>query len=85
MGPRAYAAHLVSGPRLPFTAVYFGSILSTIYFAVGLHSTVLTLLFAIVQLVALVWYLVSYFPMGTTGLRFAARVGGGRLTAWMND
>jgi len=38
-----------------------------------------------VQLVALVWYLVSYFPMGSTGLRFAARVGGGRLAAWMND
>ncbi|KPI36422.1 Protein transport protein SFT2 [Cyphellophora attinorum] len=85
MGPQAYLAHLLSGPRLPFTAVYVGSIVMTIYFAVGLHSTILTLLFSIIQLVALVWYLVSYFPMGSTGLRFAARVGGGRLTAWMND
>jgi hypothetical protein len=50
-----------------------------------LHSTVLTLLAAIVQLAALVWYGVSYFPMGGTGLRFAARVGGGRVMAWMND
>jgi hypothetical protein len=40
---------------------------------------------SILQLVALVWYLVSYFPMGSTGLRFAARVGGGRVAAWMND
>lgn len=35
MGPRAYVAHLTSGPRLPFTAVYLGSIAMTIYFAVG--------------------------------------------------
>ncbi|KAJ4511319.1 protein transport protein sft2 [Exophiala dermatitidis] len=85
MGPYQYAQHLISGPRLPFTAAYFGSIVMTIYFAVGLHSTILTLLSSIVQLVALAWYLVSYFPMGSTGLRFAARVGGGRVAAWMND
>ena len=50
-----------------------------------LHSTILTLLASIVQLAALIWYLVSYFPLGSTGLRFAARVGGGRVAAWMND
>lgn len=50
-----------------------------------LHSTILTILFAGVQLMALVWYLISYFPMGSSGLRLAARVGGGRITAWMND
>ncbi|KIX94372.1 uncharacterized protein Z520_09758 [Fonsecaea multimorphosa CBS 102226] len=85
MGPVQYAAHLLSGPRLPFTAAYFGSIIMTIYFAVGLHSTILTLFSSIVQLVALVWYLVSYFPMGGSGLRLAARFGSSRVTAWMND
>jgi len=85
MGPMVYARHLISGPRLPFTAAYFGAIALTIYFAVGLHSTILTLVSSIFQLVALVWYLVSYFPMGSTGLRFAARFGGGRVAAWMND
>jgi hypothetical protein len=35
MGPYQYAVHLVSGSRLPFTAAYFGSIVMTIYFAVG--------------------------------------------------
>lgn len=35
MGPFQYASHLMSGPRLPFTAAYFGSIVMTIYFAVG--------------------------------------------------
>ena len=39
MGPRQYIQHLISGPRLPFTAAYFGSIALTIYFAVGVSQT----------------------------------------------
>lgn len=37
MGPYQYAVHLMSGPRLPFTAAYFGSIVMTIYFAIGVR------------------------------------------------
>ncbi|CZT16737.1 related to SFT2-suppressor of sed5 ts mutants [Ramularia collo-cygni] len=85
MGPLVYARHLVSQERLPFTATYFGSIALTLYFAVGLHSTILTLMSSIVQIVALVWYLVSYFPMGSTGLRFAARFGTSRITSWFDE
>ncbi|KAI7279199.1 SFT2-domain-containing protein [Hortaea werneckii] len=85
MGPMAYVRHLISQERLPFTATYFGSIVLTLYFAVGLRSTILTLFSSIVQVVALLWYLVSYFPMGSQGLRFAARFGGSRVTAWMNE
>ncbi|DAA75701.1 TPA_exp: Uncharacterized protein A8136_1423 [Trichophyton benhamiae CBS 112371] len=85
MGPVPYARHLTSGPRLPFTAAYFTSIALTLYFAVGLHSTILTLISSVCQLVALIWYLVSYFPMGNTGLRMVARVGTGRVAAWMSD
>jgi len=122
MGPLTYAKHLLSTPRLPFTAAYFGSIALTLYFAVGvsssfslitfpspplsvlvsfrfkmkilkltdltrhqLHSTLLTLISSIAQLAALLWYLVSYFPMGGTGLRFAARFGTNRVAAWMTD
>ncbi|KAF2018868.1 SFT2-domain-containing protein [Aaosphaeria arxii CBS 175.79] len=84
-GPIQYVQHLISGPRLPFTAAYFGSIALTLYCSLGLHSTILTFLASLVQLIALVWYLVSYFPMGSTGLRFAARFGGNRVSAWMND
>lgn len=35
MGPWAYATHLMSTPRLPFTATYFGSIALTLYFSLG--------------------------------------------------
>lgn len=85
LGPIQYVQHLISGPRLPFTAAYFGSIALTLYFSLGLHSTLLTFVSSIAQLVCLLWYLVSYFPMGSTGLRFAARFGGNRVAAWMND
>jgi hypothetical protein len=39
MGPLAYAQHLLSTPRLPFTAAYFGSIGMTLYFAIGVSQT----------------------------------------------
>ncbi|KAK4991814.1 Protein transport protein sft2 [Elasticomyces elasticus] len=84
MGPLTYVRHLLSTERLPFTATYFGSIALTLWFAVGLQSTLLTLISSIVQVVCLVWYLISYFPMGSTGLRFAARFGGNRAAAWLN-
>ncbi|GAB7338987.1 hypothetical protein MBLNU457_5656t1 [Dothideomycetes sp. NU457] len=77
--------HLLSTERLPFTAAYFGSIAATLYFALGLHSTLLTLVSSIVQLVCLLWYTVSYFPMGSTGMRFGARLAGNRVAAWMNN
>ncbi|KAF2276129.1 SFT2-domain-containing protein [Westerdykella ornata] len=85
MGPTAYIHHLISGPRLPFSAAYFGSIGLTLWFSLGLHSTLLTFIASLLQLVCLIWYLVSYFPMGSQGLRFAARFGGSRVAAWMND
>lgn len=53
--------------------------------AFQLQSTLLTLISSVFQLVALLWYLISYFPMGSSGLRLVARVGGGRVAAWMND
>ncbi|BFZ58404.1 Protein transport protein sft2 [Savitreella phatthalungensis] len=68
-GPLAYARHLVSGPRIGFTSAYVGSLIATLYFS--RVSTLLTLIAAVVQMVALLWYLVSYFPMGSTGMRFA--------------
>lgn len=83
MGPMTYVRHLLSGNRLPFTAGYFGSIFLTLLFALGARSTFLTLVFAIIQLACLVWYLVSYFPMGSSGLRMATTFGARRAAAWM--
>ncbi|TVY81574.1 Protein transport protein SFT2 [Lachnellula suecica] len=83
MGPITYAQHLMSTPRLPFTAAYFGSIGLTLYFSLGLQSTILTLISSLAQLACLLWYLVSYFPMGSSGLRLATTFGAQRAAAWM--
>ncbi|TLD20344.1 hypothetical protein PspLS_08360 [Pyricularia sp. CBS 133598] len=83
MGPMAYIQHLLSGPRLPFTGAYLGSMTLSLYFAIGLRSQILTLFSAIIQLVCLVWYLVSYFPMGSSGLRLMSNFGASRAAAWM--
>lgn len=84
MGPVNYFNHLVSGPRLPFTAAYFGSIGLTLYFSIGLRSLPLTLLSSIAQLACLLWYLVSYFPMGSSGLKMASTFGVRRTVAWLS-
>ncbi|KAL2258761.1 hypothetical protein VTK26DRAFT_7800 [Humicola hyalothermophila] len=83
MGPWTYLQHLVSTPRLPFTAAYFGSLGLTLYFSIGLQSTILTLFSALIQIACLVWYLVSYFPMGSSGLRLVGSFGARRAAAWM--
>ncbi|KAJ1727039.1 protein transport protein sft2 [Coemansia biformis] len=79
-GPRAHTRHLLSRERMLFTVSYFGSVFSTLFFAAIVHSYLGTLLSVIVQIVALVWYVVSYFPGGTAGLQSTTRslAGAGR-------
>ena len=48
---------------------------------IQLHSTILTLISALVQMGCLTWYLVSYFPMGSSGLRLATSFGASRAAA----
>lgn len=38
MGPMNYVYHLLSTPRLPFTAAYFGSIAMTLIFAIKVST-----------------------------------------------
>lgn len=49
-----------------------------------LQSLFLTLISSIFQIAALIWYLVSYFPMGTTGLSYMGRFGASRVSAWVS-
>ncbi|GAO51088.1 hypothetical protein G7K_5200-t1 [Saitoella complicata NRRL Y-17804] len=77
-GPISYFKHLFSGSRIPFTATYFTSMVLTIYFALGLQSTILTVVSAAVQVVCLVVYLVSYFPFGAGAIRLAEVMNKGR-------
>ncbi|KAJ1959771.1 protein transport protein sft2 [Dipsacomyces acuminosporus] len=79
-GPRAHTQHMLSRERLLFTISYFGSVFFTLFFSVIVHSYLGTLFFVVIQVIALVWYVVSYFPGGSAGLQSTTRniVGGAR-------
>jgi hypothetical protein len=80
-GPVAYFHHLTSAQRLPFTVFFFGSVILTIYFSAVLKSTILTLVSSIVEVFAIIYYTVSYFPFGAQGLRMATSVGARQITS----
>lgn len=48
------------------------------------HSAFLTLISAVIQVVCLAWYLVSYFPMGASSLRMVTTFGARQATSWMS-
>ncbi|KAG6809081.1 hypothetical protein H0H92_001689 [Tricholoma furcatifolium] len=69
IGPINHIKHLISADRLPFSTIYFSSLGLTLYFSLVAHSFFGSLISAIVQVVALVAYVLAYFPGGTTTLR----------------
>lgn len=69
-GPKSYAGHLFSQPRLPVTLAYFFSLFATLYCSLWIRSTLLTIVCASIQGMTLLWFLVSYIPGGETGLKF---------------
>ncbi|KAH3902548.1 Sft2p SCDLUD_000127 [Saccharomycodes ludwigii] len=83
-GPVSYLKHLITKERLPFTAFFFGTCLGTIYFAAFAKATLLTIVFAVLQLFSIIWYAVSYFPFGRQGLTVLTNVGIGQARGALN-
>jgi len=73
-GPYNHFKHICSYERLPFTLGYFATMTATLYSAIWMKSTPLTLVFATLQIVSLAWYIFSYLPGGTTGLKFFSKL-----------
>ena len=64
---------MLARDRLPFTFVYVGSMMMTMYFTFsfgGVSGYVLVMSASAAQLVALLWYLISFLPGGTAGLQY---------------
>ncbi|THH18234.1 hypothetical protein EW146_g2706 [Bondarzewia mesenterica] len=74
IGPLNHAKHLISKERLPFSIAYLSSLGLTLYFSLGPHSYIGSLISAIVQVVALVSYILAYFPGGAQTLRFGGQM-----------
>ncbi|XP_068637327.1 protein transport protein sft2-like [Aristolochia californica] len=69
-GPKNQLAHMSTKERLPFTLGFVGCMAGTIYVSMVLHSYILSVLFSVLQVLALSYYAISYFPGGSMGLRF---------------
>ncbi|KAI0744752.1 ER-to-golgi vesicle protein transport Sft2 [Earliella scabrosa] len=74
IGPINHIKHLVSKERLPFSIAYLTSLGLTLYFSLGIQSYLGSLIGAIVQVIALVSYVLAYFPGGTQTLRFGGQM-----------
>ncbi|KAK9820584.1 hypothetical protein WJX72_011930 [[Myrmecia] bisecta] len=69
-GWQSQITHMFSRERLPFTLGYIGSMAGTLYAALVMHSYVMSVACCAAQVVALLYYTVSYFPGGTAGMKF---------------
>ncbi|KAL6755433.1 Got1/Sft2-like family-domain-containing protein [Haematococcus lacustris] len=68
-GWRQQLKHMMSQERLLFSCAYMGSIVATLYVALVMHSYLLCVICSGLQVVTLLYYLMSYFPGGTQGVK----------------
>ncbi|GAW82345.1 protein transport protein SFT2 [Plasmodium gonderi] len=61
--------HLMEKNRLPFTSAYILSLLSTLYFTIIKPLYLLALITSVVQVLALISFIVSYIPGGSGAIR----------------
>jgi len=78
-GHVAFVKHLSSMERLPFSGSYVISLVGTLYSSLVMGSYLLTLIFSVVQVVALLYFLVSYIPGGVSALTFMGSMMGSGL------
>ena len=72
-GPKEHLLSMVQPDRLVFTTFYLGSMFATLYFTFrfgGASGYLLVITASVLQLVALLWYLISFLPGGTSGLTY---------------
>ncbi|KAK6141270.1 hypothetical protein DH2020_024986 [Rehmannia glutinosa] len=69
-GPKNQLAHMLSKEETSFTLGFLGSMAGTIYVSMVLHSYILSVVFSVLQVLALSYYAISYFPGGSAGLKF---------------
>ena len=79
-GWRRQAAAMLARERLPFTAGYAGSVALTLYASIFLKSYLLSLVASGLQVVALAYYLTSYYPGGTDSVRWVLTTLGSGVT-----
>lgn len=72
VGPGKQCARMAEPQRAVASLVYLSSAVLTLVAALELRSLILTLAFALVQFLALIWYVLSYVPYARTMVAGAA-------------
>ena len=62
VGVRSQIQSMASSHRAQVAAVYVGSTIATLFSALYLHSSILSIVFAVVQVGAVIWYGMSFIP-----------------------
>jgi len=75
-GARPLLAQLMRREKLPFSGLYMFSLLGTIWAILLKHSTMWTIIFAVMQAISLLYFLCSFFPGGVQALSMLGRAGG---------
>lgn len=83
-GFQAYMLHLFLSTRVFFTITFATSIVLTLVSSLALKNALLSIVFAVVQLISAIWYTVSYFPMGQQTLNLASSVARSQVDGWLN-
>jgi len=68
-GPSAHLKSMITRERLPFSILYVGSMLMTLYACIGMRSYIFAVLFSALQITALTWYMVTFIPGGSAGMK----------------
>lgn len=66
--------HMFSKERLCLTLSYGSTLLATLYFALVAQSTPMTVLFAVGQIITLLWTTLDAIPGGMTGVKFFSKM-----------
>jgi len=75
-GARPLLAQLMRREKLPFSGLYMFSLFGTIWAILLKHSTMWTIIFAVMQAISLLYFLCSFFPGGVQALSMLGRAGG---------
>jgi len=73
LGPMEHIRGMCAPDRIVFTIIYIGSMIMTLYFTFqygGISGYALVLASSAAQLVALLWYLISFLPGGAMGMQY---------------
>jgi len=67
-GPKTQLKNILAKERLPYTIVYLLSMVLSLYAAIIKSSFIWTIVASVVQLLALLWFIFTYLPNGTSNL-----------------